>query len=493
MGFEMPMKWPLVATVESRDAPLYINEYMTPKDARLINSYAEKDAQTGDWWVIKRPGFRTETDIPVVSGDGLGLFYWQGDNSTQRGVYYIFGSTMRKNLDVYANVLNTTGAYAFEWVQSSPSVLVFDNGGAMYTHTGTVITQVTDVDLISPRVRKPVYLDGTLYVMNAAGVIQGSDLNNPASWSALNVITANSIPGKGVALAKHLSYVVALKTFSAEVFYNAGNATGSPLSRVAGAIFPYGCVSDEAVTDIDGMLFWPSVNKSGDMRVVKLDNMQLTVVSTPAVDRILGGRAISGAVFRAFGLRLGGHRFYVLKSGGLAAALVYDLDQNVWYWWTDATGTATYPFDVVAAVPDTVASIDVEGEVLAQAYSGASYAGTIFQIDAHYKLFNDGGLLIPVDIYTPNFDAGVFPRKKTLSTIYFEADQTPGSILEVRANDDDFDPTKWGNFRTVDLSKQVPSLDREGTFYRRAYNFRHKRNTPFRIKAAHLQMELGSI
>lgn len=491
MAYEVPQKWPLVATVESRDAPLFATEYMPPRDARLINAYAEKDPQTGDWWINKRPGFEVEEDIPVVTGAGNGLFYWQGDNSTQRGVYYIFGSTMRKNLTSFATVLDTTSQYEFEWVQSNPSLLVFDNGAAMYTHDGTTITQVTDVDLISGRVGKPVYLDGTLYVMNGFGVIQGSDINNPASWAATNVITANSIPGKGISLAKHLLYVVALKTFSTEVFYNAGNATGSPLSRVQGGIFPYGCVSDQAVVDIDGVLFWPSINKSGDMRVVKLESMNLTVISTPAVDRILGGRVITSTA-RAFGLRLAGHRFYVLKILSLSASLVYDLDQNLWYWWTDTTGAAVWPFDVVAPVTDTIASIDVGGKIMAQSYAGGTYAGTVYSIEPHYRLASDLGALIPVDIYTPNFDAGVFARKKSLPRMYFEADQTAGSILEVRSNDDDFDPEKWNNFRTVDLSERVPALSSEGTFHRRAYHFRHKRNTPFRLKAAHLQLDIGS-
>ncbi len=94
------------------------------------------------------------------------------------------------------------------------------------------------------------------------------------------------------------------------------------------------------------------------------------------------------------------------------------------------------------------------------------------------------------DIYTPNFDANV-RRNKQLSAMEFIGDQTPGSILEVSNSDDDYQT--WSNFRLVDLSYKRPRLINCGTFRRRAYNFRHRSNTPLRLQAVELQYDLGTL
>ena len=69
----------------------------------------------------------------------------------------------------------------------------------------------------------------------------------------------------------------------------------------------------------------------------------------------------------------------------------------------------------------------------------------------------DDGDIITVDIVTPNFDGGV-RRRKQLNALTFIADQTVGSMLQVRKNDNDYEVGKWSNFRNVDLSKKKPML-----------------------------------
>lgn len=484
MGYEIPKKWPMVATIQNRDAPYYANQYLPARDARLINAYAEKDPQTGDWWVQKRPGVRAAPDVPTLANQAGGIYYWRN------ALYEVFGSNLYKNGNLL-QALAGSGPYYWEEVQAATPLLVLDNGVQMYYTDGTTVTLVTDVDLLSPRVPGPKYLDGTLYVALADGRIQGSAIDDPANWTATNIIRANSTSGRVVALAKHLSYISAVKEFSCEFFYNAGNATGSPLSRVSGALLPYGCTANgaAAVQDIDGILLFPSQNRNGDRRVARLDNLQLSLISTPPVERMTNGEEFS-TVFGAFVMRLAGHRFYVMKPQSLQASLVYDLDQSLWYLW-QSSATTPWFIDYVTSVTATIATLDVQGLILGQSTLAGSN-GLTYAIEPHYQVSNDMGSLTPVDIYTPNFDAEIFPRRKQLGMIIFEADQTAGSILEVRCNDNDFDPAKWTNFRQVNLGSRKPTLMKCGSFYRRAYHLRHNRDTPFRIKNMHLQMSLGS-
>jgi hypothetical protein len=117
--------------------------------------------------------------------------------------------------------------------------------------------------------------------------------------------------------------------------------------------------------------------------------------------------------------------------------------------------------------------------------------GNVYQMDGDYVYPTDFGHVVPVDIYTPNFDAGA-DRIKYLSQMRFNADQTPGSILYVSSSDNDY-----GSFsrtaRRVDLGRQRPILNDEGSFYRRAYHFRHYANTGLRIRSVDLQMDIGTL
>ncbi len=114
--------------------------------------------------------------------------------------------------------------------------------------------------------------------------------------------------------------------------------------------------------------------------------------------------------------------------------------------------------------------------------------GGIYRLDSASTIPTDLGMLYPVDIYTPNLSLG--SRRGQLNALYFTADQVPGSFLQARYSDNDFQ--RWSNFRTVDLNQQKPALYREGTIQsRRAYHFRHMCNTDFRIKSSGMQLDFG--
>jgi hypothetical protein len=213
-----------------------------------------------------------------------------------------------------------------------------------------------------------------------------------------------------------------------------------------------------------------------------LENLQFKIISTPAIDRFLNlpSQAVANYNVYNFGsciIKYAGHRFYVLTNFKASVTMVYDIDQKLWYQWTDANGNF-YPIMSVA--------IDLSNNLLAQGIN----SGVVNFLGPDYVYPSDNGVLFPVDIYTPNFDAGV-DRIKLLSQMRFNADQTAGSILKVRFSADDYQ--HWNNFRSVNLSETRPILSDEGSFHRRAYHFRHQANTPFRLRSVDLQMDLGTL
>lgn len=460
----LPETWPLVTDQETRSPEAGFIE----KDARLVNCYAEFNAKTQDWQVEKRPGIQAPLNY-AAGGVGLGIYNWKTD------IYSAFGTKLFKNAVAFATAINSGSRYTFQ--PSNPgaaAVLMTKNRSAGYYTDGAVLTQIVDADYPATTVPGIAYLDGTFYIMRTDGGVQGSAIDDPSSWDPLNLIIARNEPDAGVGLIKHQTYVVAIKEWSTQAFYNAGNATGSPLGRVDGFMEYYGCRNGDSIVEIDGIHLWVSSNRSGGCQLVKLEKLQLSVVSTPPVDRILTN---FGSGLLAFGMKLGGHKFYVLLISSANFNLVYDIDQKLFYRWTDSTGLSYWPFGAA-----TFTGFDIMLQRMDTNQTNLC--------DTDFTVPNDNGALIPVDIYTGNFDFGV-DRRKTQNWMAFDADIVEGSFIDVRSTDDDY--STWSNFRRVDLGQNQPTLIGMGTFYQRAYHIRHRCNKPFRIKRLGMQLDIGTL
>lgn len=461
----IPKRWPLVVSPENRADS-------TNKDARLVNCYMEKQ-EDGTYEICKRAGTARQSQPSGGAAAGRGMFNWLGD------VYAVFGTTLYKNGVNIGTVNGAGGVYRFDSCLGATPKMQLGNGVKAYNYdSGAGLVLINDIDFPSAFCKGWAFIDGTSYVLRADAGLQGDDINTPTDWDPLNVIIAQISPDRGVALAKQLVYAIALKQWSAEVFYDAGNATGSPLGTVQGARVSYGCITAESVQDIDDVLLWASTNKSYSTQIIKLENLKAEIISTYPVERLLDGADFSSCY--SFQFKNLGHRFYVLTLPTSNLTLVYDIDERHWHQWTDANENY-FPF--VAATYNASLS---QPHLIQHATDGY-----IYQLDE--ALFTDEGSTITADIYTPNFDAGVSSRGKHLSQMKFIADKVVGSTLQVRCNDDDFDLDKWTNFRYVDLDRPVPVLDNCGTFETRAYNFRHQSATRFRMKAVELQLDLCTL
>jgi hypothetical protein len=480
---ELPLRWPLVTPVVTRGRPNTTGQI--GKDAQLINCYAELDPITKEYWVEKRPGLSTAIttlDGGVAGNSGRGLYLYQTSIGTGF-LYEICGGKLYMDEVFLANVGGSTATYHFVQVPNAAGDTVFGDATYTYYTNGTIVTAITDPDFPTLLVPGIVYLDGTIYVMTMKGAIYGSAIDDPSSWDALNKIVANLESDPAVFLTRQLSYVVALKRWTTNIFYDAGNASGSPLSPVQGGFINQGCYSADTVQSIDGALIWMAVSKTLAPQIVLMENLKIKPVSTPDIDRLLLHMLSPVAEFKSFCFAQGGHRFYCLSSRTSSVSiptLVYDIDQQLWYFWTDVFTSQIWP----------IAHVGVN-----------SYGRQTFQHETNGKLFTGGadytyatdeGVVIPVDIYTPNWDAGV-DRVKQLNMMRINADQASaaGATLQVSFSDDDYQ--NWSSFRTVDLYDKRPILPNHGSFYRRAYHFSYNNPSPFRMKSVDLQMDIGTL
>lgn len=463
----LPKRLPLIAIPSNRG--------ITPdKDARLINGYVEQGASEGEVLVYKRPGLTPHSATSSVpAGTARGCYNWLGD------IYSITGSLLYKNNTSIGTVDTTNGQYRFTQTLGATPRLVLGNGVEGYTYDGATFANIVDADFPAAFVKGWGFLNATTYLSVSSAHILGSDLNDPTAWDPLNDILAYIEPDLAVATAKHLVYILCLKQWSVEVFYDAGNTSGSALGRVEGAKSKYGCRDERTLRNIDDRLCWVSTTKEGAVQVVKFENTRAEVVSTKPIERILSQFTYSSATIYSWSFRAGGHGFYGLTVGGYT--FVYDLDERLWsQWWGMG-------LDYMPIVDSTYTA---SGVPLVQGVDGLMYE---IAFNVGTDTYSGTTTTIVTDLYTPNFDGGVQGRGKQLSMLYVIADQTAGSLLKVRSNDWDYAASRWTNFRTIDLSRKEPCLANEGSFHRRAYHFRHDVPTAFRCRAIELQMDLCTL
>lgn len=477
---DIPKRFPLVVTPENRNSA-------STKDAHLINGYLEK-MPDGSYSIYKRFGLGPLVQYSVIAAQGRGIYNWLGD------IYAIVGAILYKN---GVNIGTLTAPGLLFWFSSDLGAtpqLAFGDGITSYRydtinglHTmGTGATPPTFPPGITGQGNNFVsgfcYIDGTMYYgLSSTGTnpattstIFGSQLNSLDQWDAANAIVAQIEPDKLTAIAKHLVYLIAFKQWTTEVFYDAGNPTGSPLAPVEGAKMNYGSVNGNSVLDIDGELFWLTLTRNGAVQVARLRNLSAEIISTPAIERLFNDGTF--AVVYAWCFKGAGHTFYIVTVKDLNLTLAYDVGQGIWSQWTDTNGNY---------LPIVSATFSGNLNLLLHETNGK-----VYEMSEDYVL--DDTSSITFDLYTPNFDGGV-DRKKMLSILHVNGDKTIGSTLQIRCNDFDYDSTKWTQFRNVDMGRARPILTNCGTFYRRAYHLRHVSPTPLRLTALDMQLDLGTL
>jgi hypothetical protein len=490
-----PIRFPPLALFDSRDSTGYT-------DARLFNGYVGKDTYD-DYWIHRRPALQYLSSSPerslIGAGKGLGIYFWQRYNK----LFLLWGGNVywAQPGGAWATpgtvIDDGTGVpYRFNETQgSTPALFLKTATNAYYFQSPSTITKVTDINYPAVTVPGSAYLDGTTYVMDTAGVIWGSkNLNDVAVWDALNRIVAQAEPDLGVAIAKQATYVVAFKQWSTEFFYDAAVSPGSPLLPMQNAKISMGCLSAASVRSVNDVLYFIGTNRTSSAAVYEIRGLKLRKISTEAVDRFLNAASPQISALKSWTARINGRDYYCFSSlftvgqsyGNRSA--IFDITSELWYFW-NANDLA---FDIVAGAADTSGNL-----YLQQGTSGGILYNFVERAQSD-NLYTSTGLdtltftttnAIQMDIICPTYDGGT-RLKKVLNKMRLVADRTNGTKLYVRWSDDDY--RNWSGWRIVDLGDPSPQLTNLGTFRKRAFQFQYRDAANVRIKAAELEMSLGS-
>ena len=444
---------PIDTVLASRDATLN-------SDGLLVNCYVES-SPLGKM-VVKRPGVQAYQQY--TAGTGQGAFNFNG------APLYIIGDTLQPAGHALApTVAGQTFTFSVLQQQGTQvAKLFFKSTTDAYQWDGTTLTTITH-NANYPALTVPgcVTLDTSTYVMTPGGLIYGSALNDPTTWTALNFIGADDAGDNPVVLARQLAYIVALRERSVQFFYDAGNAApGSPLSDVPSASQNIGCTNANSVLSIDNNLFFIAKSNSYGHTVVMMNGFDTTKVSNVYIDRLLDADGLS--LVNAFTFKVAGHSWYALTLGTLGITIAYDVVEQEWCQTTAPTG------------PYSFATYDSTSVLLLHATKG-----TVVRVLP--TLYQDIGINIPVTIRTYLLDFSSM-KQKFWRRWEFVGDAT-NTTVGLSWSDNDYQ--SFTTPTSIPMGVDRVQTTRLGASRRRAWEFTHSDNTPFRMLGFEVDFDEG--
>ena len=460
----------LIWTLFNRDSSL-------AKDPLLKNGFyevvSEKDSKDNDYYVVRRDGC---TAYPWVcpSSTMRGMFYWEDKDklfvSYNDKIAIITASNGIEETTV-TPFTTTSGEVSFTefYYEDGTSKVVVGDGTTLITiDASNVVVTCTDPDIPSPFVPNLVYLDGYLFIIKAnTADIYNSDLNDPLAWTPGNFLSAEMLPDTLIRLSRLNNYLIAFGSSSVEYFFDAGNASGSPLQRNDTPVKQIGYLGGFATFGNKVIFVGQFANTVPEVYI--LEDFKVDEISTPQVRRMFQ----EVRDFSASLVSNGGRDFYVLTFDSKTLAL--DLDTKMWYQWSFG---ATSTFDIRNAI-----SI-----YLSNGYS------SLFSVQGGATIYffsreegTDQGALIEFEGVSQRlyFDTG---RRKFMSKVAVIADKV-NENLQLSWTDDDYQT--YSTARTISLNTQYPKTHRLGSFYSRAFKFRYTGVSAIRLHHLEVDYNLG--
>ncbi|MBT8449488.1 MAG: hypothetical protein KJO69_07355, partial [Gammaproteobacteria bacterium] len=260
------MKIPLAVDL---DIHKFSGSGITEYESGLTNSIVHVEG--GKPVITQRPSIDLTEDASDVVGilaRGRGIYYWE-----QNAKLYIVNddSIYETTQDSVAKGTITSGTERMKILETigTPRLVFIDaeNDEGWTMATSTTVTQITDANFPTTLCHGGAILDSYTFVMDEDGIIYNSAVDDPTTWPALGFLEAERENDKGVYLAKHHDHIVAFGTRTIEFFYNAGNATGSPLNRRQDIQYNIGCASGLSVWENGDRIYFIGSSPPGQLQV----------------------------------------------------------------------------------------------------------------------------------------------------------------------------------------------------------------------------------
>lgn len=478
-------KTPQTSTYQTKDVSL-LNEWET----RDASSAKDNDAINCFYEIIqnKRTG---EREFHVVKRDGTVAYGWTAPASTIRGIYHwrdqdkLFVATEDDISIVTASTgtLVTTLSAAFGTTSGEVGFCEFlfntNNTKIIATDGTTCITidssntkvVIVDADMPTPHLPQPVFLDGYLFLVKSGTAdIYNSNLNDPTAWTAGDYITAEMAADKILRIANMNNYILVLGSTSSEYFFDAANASGSPLQRNDTPFKNIGYISGFTKWGNRVLFIGNTLNTGPELYLA--EDFKMEPIGTPPMRRGVEGYTTSNAAVVSYG----GHDFYHVSVGSLSYQ--FDLKEKLW---TRTAYQSTAYFPITASVNIPVSGVGNQSLIV--------QSGSATMLYFKPTVYQDNGTNFTMTVITDNqwFDSY---NNKFCGRLSLVGDKpTASASMSVSWTDDDFQ--SYSTARDVDMYLDHPKLTQLGKFRRRAFKLVWTQNYPMRITKLELDLNMG--
>lgn len=452
------------------------------KDEDLLNVIVEpvKNKATGDnrHFILKRAGTET-VYTPPSAGVIRGWFFWED----QYKLYYAVGDTVWSYHVVtgvntaVASVFGATGTSEigfclFQFSTGISKVVATDGTTLITMDVANVIGTAAGVPVHLPY---PIYLDGYVFVskINTADIYNSAN-DDPLTWPG-EFITAEMEGDNLIRLAKVNNYLLAFGTNSIEYFWDAGNATGSPLQRNDTPIKYNTYLAGHA--QFGNVIYYVGVNEGGQPDVYMLKDFKIEELGTPTISRYLNSVVEPMTTWKGSIVSCKGHSFYILNVG-TAKTYVLDLDTKLWARWEYQTGTGLF---------DIYNSITISTLTNAYTYFSLGTSSVIYKLND--AVYTDNGVSFTCLITTEQSDFGTLNRKTMRRAAIIGDRPTTNNDILIQWTDDDSQTFNTG--LSTNLNQDLACVYRLGSFRQRSFKLTYTANTDFRIQEFEVEINKG--
>jgi hypothetical protein len=384
-------------------------------------------------------------------------------------------------------VKNVAGTHFLEVTSTSGSA-PYTSGGSEPTWDLTLGATTVDNELTwttqggignfpSPHIPSIGYLDGYLFLIQAnSQTIYNSDAGRPASWADNfpNFIDAEQFADDLSALSRQSNYLIASGGYSTEYFYDAANASGSPLQRNDSIATKIGIAAPYAIYQQEKFICFIGQAANGGRAVWILEGFTPKKISHEYIDRVLDLEPSLNTIF-GYGFRYKGHNFYLFNLPYSSITFVFDIEEKMWHEWSFYNaGHGVFPFNFAVDVGDGLIRLQHNTN------------GKIYKLNP--SVYQDYANPIVGEIITNKIDFDSDKRKFYRKAVVI-GDQESSGDISLRWSDDDY--TTWSNYRDMPNTER-PYTTQLGSGRRRAFNIKHDDNTPSRLEALELIVDMGT-
>lgn len=478
--------------VQRANLPLIINRGFAPVDRRedypVMNNLTVQTTAAGQKTVQTRPSVQL-TLQNHASNRCEGITYFNtAASAANRVLWSVWGTSLFKEGSSQGTV--GTGYASFNELNGKMGVLQINYGGGTGTLYYTTGGAPSSVALpVTPSAMGLVVLNRTAYLA-AGGGIYNSSVNDITTWNIADVINAEMTDDRINALVLHNNHIAAFGANTIEFFYDNANPNNSPLRRRADIAHQTGTINPLSVATYEDTTFFVAKELGGDQYVAKLENFQVTRISTPAIESKLGrySTAFTSYQLNYIGncLLIDGKLYYVLSPTPSSAdekSWVYDTEEGLWYEWqlnhdskgnspflltgvvnrSNRTNTGTAYYDPIMAF-DLYSSGTRDESIIA----GSTLAANGYWSDNDTL---DGAVTHAVDWFVVTDQIGRegagAGQLKYMHEFNIACSPSADSVT-VEWNDNALDSASWSTARTLTLHPQY-KLTQLGSYHMRAF------------------------